>query len=85
MNLNKPEPILLGAKKIKIDGFTFYQEKAKQNPFFMMMLLICCDPTEKQKELLDEFEIQLLDDEGKVFYPREEETLKEKKRYDKSL
>jgi hypothetical protein len=76
------DPIILGDEKVEIDGFVFWKNKAVSNPFFLMMTLICCDPTEKQKEVLDKFEVKLLDDEDNSFYPREEKK-EEKKEEEK--
>ena len=63
--------IIIGAKKIKIDGFTFDKAFLESNPIMTLMLLIAIDPTEKQKELLDLIDVIVADDNGKKLYPRE--------------
>ncbi|MCK4500702.1 hypothetical protein KAU11_09390 [Candidatus Babeliales bacterium] len=61
--------IIIGAEKIKFDGFIFDKATVENNPILTMMLLICADPTEKQKELLDLIGVVLEDDNRKKFYP----------------
>ena len=63
--------IIIGAKKIKIDGFTFDKVFLESNPIMTLMLLIAIDPSKKQKELLDLIDIVVADDNGKKLYPRE--------------
>lgn len=73
---NIPE---IGAKKVDIDGFQFDYNRLTNMPQLLLMLLICADPSEKQKEILDKFGVVFTDDTRRQFYPR----LKEKKDDDK--
>lgn len=68
-----PQIPKIGAHKVQIDGFTFDYERTTSMPHLLLMLLICIDPTEKQKELLDKFGVVFTDDNGKRIYPRIEE------------
>lgn len=65
--------IKIGAEKIKFEGFTFDKGFVTSNPIMTLMLVLASDPTDKQKELLDLIDIVIEDDNGKRFYPREEE------------
>lgn len=67
------DPIILGEAKIDIDGFTFGEKSLQMNPARLTMLLLCIDPTEKQKEIFKKLNVILYDDFGKQYYPREEE------------
>ena len=63
----------IGAKKVMIDGFQFDYNRMISMPNLLLMLLICADPSEKQKEILDKFGVVFTDDTRKQFYPRVEE------------
>lgn len=60
----------IGTEKVKIDGFTFDKNRIISNPFMLLMLLIVMDPTEKQKELLEKFEVVFTDDNKKQVFPK---------------
>ncbi len=66
-NAQYPE---VGAEKVKIDGFTFDKNRVGTNPFMLIMLLIALDPTEKQKELLEKFDVVFTDDNKKQVFPK---------------
>ncbi len=59
-------------EQIDIDGFKFNKAEWSSNTAMAFMLLITADPTEKQKEILKQMELTVLDDTGKKFFPREE-------------
>lgn len=64
---------IIGMEKIKIGKFEFSKEKVCGNPWFSVMLLICADPNEKQKELLKQMDVVIEDDLAQKFWPREED------------
>ena len=72
-------PTIIGDKKIEIDGFTFGEKSLKANLARLTVLLMCIDPTPKQKEILEKLDIILLDDFNKQFFPRIEEKKEENK------
>lgn len=55
---------IIGRPKKKIGEFTFFEEDL-QNPFFLTMLLIASDPTEKQREILEASGVTISDANGK--------------------
>lgn len=69
----------IGAKKVMIDGFQFDYNRLSNMPQLLLMLLICADPSEKQKEILDKFGVVFTDDTRRQFYPRVEEEKDEDK------
>ena len=64
---------IIGSKKIKIDEFIFDEKVVVSNPIFSLLLILASDLTEKQKEIMNKLKIVIEDDNGKKFFPREEE------------
>jgi len=62
---------ILASKTIEVDGYKFDLAQLQNNPFIMLMALICIDPTEKQKELLEKAEIVFKDADDKQMFPIE--------------
>lgn len=62
-----------GTDRIKIDDFEFSKKTLSNQPMLTLMLLICIDPTEKQKELLEKLEVFFTDDNKKQVFPKEQE------------
>ena len=60
---------MLNKKEIEVDGFTFDSIAMSENPFLMMMALICIDPNEKQAELLNKAEVVFMDANNKQMFP----------------
>lgn len=42
----------------------------------LMLLLVAIDPSEKQREILDAFGVQIYDYDGKAIYPRDDDATK---------
>lgn len=63
----------IGAEKINFDGFSFDKNFVNNNLLATLMLIICIDPTEKQKELMNKIGVVFEDDNGKKVFPREVE------------
>lgn len=61
----------LGRDKIHIDGYTFDKQNVSNNPNLLFMLILCIDPTKKQKELLNKLEVRFEDDNGNIIFPKE--------------
>jgi len=74
---------LVGQKKVDIDGFQFDYNRMVNMPHLLLMLIICADPSEKQKEVLDKFGVVFTDDTRRQFYPKVEEEKKDDKENDK--
>ena len=53
---------------MKIDGFSI--DAHKMDDVGVLLLAIAIDPTPKQKEVLDAFNIRMCDTNGKLIYPR---------------
>lgn len=66
----QPSLMEIGAEKVKIDGFTFDKMRVSNAPHMLLMLLIAIDPTEKQKEILEKFEVVFTDDNKKQVFPK---------------
>lgn len=60
---------VLNNKEIEVDGFIFDSAALQNNPFLMLMGLICIDPTEKQAELLRKADVTFTDAKGKQIFP----------------
>lgn len=73
-----PEIPKIGAHKVQIDGFTFDYERITSMPQLFLMLLICMDPTEKQKEMLEKFQVVFTDDNGKQVFPKVDDNAEDK-------
>lgn len=56
-------------EKVEFDGFTFSKNTITSNPILLMMLVLCIDPTNKQKELMKKLEITFADDKGNIVFP----------------
>jgi hypothetical protein len=68
---------LMTTKQVEVAGYKFDVEPMQNNPFLMLMALICIDPTEKQRELLEKMEVVFMDSNGKQMFPFVEEEKKE--------
>lgn len=67
------QDMIIGGEKVEIDGFTFDKQRVANTPYLFLMLLLCIDPTEKQKEILNKFGVVFTDDNKKQLFPRENE------------
>jgi len=70
----QPTAMEIGREKVKIDEFTFDKGRMSdpRNAAMLLMLLIAIDPTEKQKELLEKFEVVFTDDNKRRVFPKED-------------
>jgi len=73
MNLVDVTGKSLNEKMIEVNGFSFDAIARQENPFLMMMAVICIDPTDIQKELLEKAEVVFMDAKNKQIFPKVEE------------
>lgn len=64
---------IINEKKFEVGGFEFDSIALQNNPFLMMMALICIDPTPLQEELLEKAEVTFVDINNKQIFPKIEE------------
>lgn len=67
MNKMASKVPILGKPKIKIDDFEFNREEIEA---FLPIFLVALDPTEKQKDFLENtMGLNIVDNNGKQFFP----------------
>jgi len=61
---------ILNEKKFEVNGFEFDAIALQNNPFLMMMAVICIDPTPLQEEFLEKAEVTFVDINNKQIFPK---------------
>lgn len=56
----------------EVNGFRFNKAFWSTNPVFGMTLVIAADPSPLQKQVLQQLDVVILDEDGKQFFPRED-------------